>query len=98
MLVTARTERVFRPGYGAGVPEFLFGMVNEATLELKAGEIREYLQARLTTGNIVSVTMTSEDERDGTVLLRVLFQLTPNGEVFDVFQTFTGLVTEESFR
>ena len=98
VLVTALRERPFRPGYGAGVPEMLFGNVDPGIFTAKAGEIRTALGAYVVGGIINSVTLSEEPGQLGTLTVTVLFSMTPGGEVFDISKTFTGLVTEESFN
>ena len=97
LMVTARGERVFRPTYGAGVPEMLFSTLDPAIFGAKEGDIKRYLQGSLTGGTITSVTLFEPEDKRGTLVVTVQFQLLPGGPLFSVAQTFTGLVTEESF-
>ena len=97
MLVTARGERVFRPTYGAGVPEMLFGNIDPMIFKVKEKDIKNFLSSRLVAGVIEDVTLAQKDGEESTLIVSVSFSLLPGGEVFTVSQTFTGLVTEESF-
>lgn len=97
ILVTARGERPFRPGYGGGVPEMLFGNIDPVVFGAKERDIKTLL-ANLVRGATIEVVRLSEPEtRDGTLTVTVLFSLIPGGPTFTAEQTFTGLVTEETF-
>jgi phage baseplate assembly protein W len=98
ILVTARGERQFRPSYGGGVPEMLFGNIDPAVFGAKENDIKAVLTSLVRGGTIVSVQLSETDNReDGTLIVTVLFSLIPGGELFTAQQTFTGLVTEETF-
>lgn len=97
ILVTARGERPWRPEYGAGVPEMLFGNIDPNLFTVKGSEIRDTLSALVRGGIISSVTLSEDEGRMGSLNVSVLFSLIPGGELFAAEQTFTGLVTEESF-
>ena len=98
MMVTARGERVFRPDYGAGVPEMLFGNVDPMIFKIKEKDIKNYLSGRMVAGVIESVQLSEKDGENSTLIVTVTFRLLPGGEVYSVAQSFTGLVTEESFK
>ena len=97
LMVTSRGERVFRPTYGAGVPEMLFSSLDPAIFGAKEADIQRYLQGSLVAGTIASVSLSEPEDQQGTLVVTVLFQLLPGGPLFSVAQTFTGLATEESF-
>jgi hypothetical protein len=97
MMVTARGERVFRPSYGAGVPEMLFGNIDPMIFKIKEKDIKNFLSSRMVAGVIEAVALSQKDGEESTLIVTVSFSLLPGGEVFTVSQTFTGLVTEESF-
>lgn len=97
VLVTAVRERAFRPGYGAGVPEMLYGTIDAGLFAVKEREIKQALEAYVVGGTIDSVRLSEDDQTRGTLQVSVAFRLTPGGPRYDVLQTFTGLVTEESF-
>jgi phage baseplate assembly protein W len=97
VLVTARGERPWRPGYGGGVPEMLFGNIDVNIFAAKEREIKDTLSSLVKGGTIVSVTLSGVEGQLGTLQVTVLFSLLPGGETFSAVQTFTGLVTEESF-
>lgn len=98
LMVTARGERPFRPGYGAGVQEMLFGNIDPVIFKAKGDEIKAVLQRWVVGGTIASVKLSELEGELGTLQVTVLFTLIPGGEVFTAEQTFTGLVTEESFN
>lgn len=97
MMVTARGERAFRPDYGAGVPEMLFSNIDPNIFRAKEAEISRWLQAGLKLGTIAQVRIAQVDGTYSTLSVTVLFSLIPNGQVYTVSETFTGLATEESF-
>jgi len=98
MMVTARGERPFRPTYGAGVPEMLFGNIDPIIFKAKEKDIQNYLSARMVAGVIEEVRLEEKEGEGNTLIVTVLFRLLPGGEVYTVSQTFTGLATEESFK
>ena len=97
ILVTSRTERPFRPGYGGGVQEMLFSNVDPLVFRSKGNDIKARLTAQVKGGVIVSVDIAAIDGRLGSVSVTVLFSLVPGGATFTATQTFTGLVSEETF-
>lgn len=97
LLVTADRERPFRPDYGAGLPEMVFDTIDPVIFSAKEREIRSILTNSIRGGIINSVTL-SQPELDGASLqVEVLFSMSPGGEQFAATETFTGLVSEESF-
>lgn len=98
ILVTARGERPFRPNYGGGVPEMLFGNIDPAIFGAKESDIKATLKSLVRGGNIVSVRLSESEGNDSTLVVTVLFTIIPGGETFTAQQTFTGLVTEETFN
>lgn len=97
LLVTATRERTFRPGYGAGIPEMLFDPLDPVIFGEKEREIKTVLTTNLRGGIVNSVTLSQPDIQGSTLRVDVLFSLSPGGEQFTATETFTGLVSEESF-
>jgi phage baseplate assembly protein W len=98
VVVTALRERPFRPTYGAGVPEMLFGTIDPGIFAIKAGEVRDSIRRHMVGGIINSVVLSEPPMNRGTLNVSIAFSMTPGGEIFEINQTFTGLVTEETFQ
>lgn len=98
LLVTGQRERPFRPGYGAGLPEMVFDPLDPVIFRAKENEIRNVLTRSLRGGIVNSVVLSQPDVEGSTLRVDVLFSLSPGGEQFTATQTFTGLVSEESFN
>lgn len=97
LLMTNRFERTMRPQYGADVAGFLFSPIAELALNIKAGEIKSFLQSQIALAEIVHVTMQPAQSAPSTVRLDVGYSIRPNTEVFTLTQTVDGLATEETF-
>lgn len=97
LLATAHFERIMRPYYGAGVPEFIFSPIRAALLATRASEIKAYLNGIVELANIVRVSISEVPGQGSTLLLDVRYTVLPSPQVFSVVQTVTGIVTDESF-
>lgn len=96
LLVTNRYERVMRPEYGANIREFLFAPKAAELMKLRASEVHSLLSATVRLATIVSVTMTPMADRSAAVRVDVAYSIAPSPEVFQLSQTVSGLVTEET--
>jgi phage baseplate assembly protein W len=97
LLVTARYERPMNPGYGLGVPEFVFSPIRQALLAQRAAEIKAGLAAVVQLADIIEVTITPSPDVDTRLVLDVRYSIRPSPQVFSMQQTVTGLATDESF-
>lgn len=97
ILVTSHTERPFRPTYGAGLPEMVLGTYPESLYRIRENEVLQLLKSLVKGGTVVSVSISDSERENGAVNVDVQFTLIRGGELYSAQQTFTGLVTEESF-
>jgi hypothetical protein len=96
LLVTYRGQRVMHPEHGADLEGFIFAVIRDDVLQLKADEVHGILSYGISFGEIVAVRMVPIEGYDSSIRLQVYYRLSATSPVQVVERTVSGLVTEET--
>lgn len=88
ILNTSKGERVMRPDFGCGIHDFMFSVVNTATLSLIKHHVREALATWEPRIEVLAVTTSTERLNEGIISIDVRYRVRRTNTVFNLVYPF----------
>ncbi len=88
ILSTSKGERMMRPDFGCGINDFVFSIVNTATLALIEHHIREAILKWEPRVEILTVSTSTEDLTNGQLMIDISYKIHSTNAVNNLVYPF----------
>jgi phage baseplate assembly protein W len=88
ILSTSKGERVMRPDFGCGIHEFVFSVMNTATITLISNSVKEALTIFEPRIQVTRVEVSSETISEGKLMIEVEYRVRTTNNRFNLVYPF----------
>ena len=88
ILGTAKGERVMRPDFGCGIHDFVFSVINTATLTLIENSVQEALTLWEPRIELLGVSVSTESADEGKLLIKIDYKVRTTNNRFNLVYPF----------
>jgi uncharacterized protein len=88
ILSTLKGERVMRPEFGCGIHNYVFSVINTATLALIESNVKEALTIWEPRIQLMGVTVSTEDSEEGRLLISIDYKVRTTNNRFNMVYPF----------
>jgi phage baseplate assembly protein W len=88
ILTTAKGERVMRPDFGCGIHDFVFTVINTATVTLIENSVQEALTLWEPRIELIGVTVSTERAYEGKLIITIDYRVRRTNNRFNLVYPF----------